>query len=83
MSLECVTDSDCTGDSDNCVSNACFCGSTEKCFGISDTCVMEKCKCGENEECSETEICIAGECRGMLLLIINNLRYHPTLEGAK
>ena len=41
MILECGTDSDCTGDSDKCVSNACFCGSTEKC---SET---EICSAGE------------------------------------
>ena len=63
--LECFIDSDCTEDSDTCVSNVCVCGSTEKCSGRTDTCVMEKCKCGENEECSETELCIIGECRGM------------------
>ena len=65
MILECVINSDCIGDSDNCVSNACFCGSTDECSGRTDTCVMEKCKCGENEECSETELCIVGECRGI------------------
>ena len=62
--LECVIDSDCTGDTDTCVSNVCVCGSTEKCPGDS-TCVIGKCKCGEHEECSETEFCIAGECLGM------------------
>ena len=65
MILECWTDSDCIGDSDTCVSNLCFCGSTEKCAGRTDTCVMGKCKCSENEECSETSICSNGECRGM------------------
>ena len=65
MILECATDSDCTGDSDKCVSNVCFCGSGGKCSGRTDTCVMEKCICGENVECSETEICSAGECQGM------------------
>ena len=69
MILECFIDSDCIGDSDNCVSNACFCGSTDECSGRTDTCVMEKCKCGENEECSETELCIVGECRGIWYLI--------------
>ena len=72
MILECFTDSDCTGDSDTCVSNTCVCGSTEKCSGRTDTCVMETCKCGENEECSETEICSAGICRGMLFFIFEN-----------
>ena len=72
MILECGTDFDCTGDSDKCVSNACFCGSTDKCSGRTDTCVMEKCKCGKNEECSETEICSAGICRGMLFFIFEN-----------
>ena len=61
---ECVIDSDCTGDSDTCVSNVCVCGSTEKCSGGS-TCVIGKCKCGEHEECSETESCINGECQGI------------------
>ena len=65
MFLECNTHADCTGDSDTCISNDCFCGSTDICSGRTDTCVMEKCKCGENEECSETELCIVGECRGM------------------
>ena len=69
MILECFTVSDCTGDSDSCISNTCVCGSTEKCSGRTDTCVMEKCKCGENEECSETEICSTGECRGKRILI--------------
>ena len=70
MILECLTHSDCTGDSDSCVSNVCFCGSTEKCSGITaDACVIGKCKCGEHEECSETEICSVGECVGMLFLI--------------
>ena len=61
--LECFINSDCTGDSDTCVSNVCICGSTEKCSGDS-TCVIGKCKCGEHEECSETEICSVGECVG-------------------
>ena len=65
--LECFADSDCTGDSDTCVSNVCVCGSTEKCSGDS-TCVIGKCKCGEHEECSKTEFCIAGECLGMWFL---------------
>ena len=29
--LDCDNNADCTGDSDSCVSNVCFCGSTEKC----------------------------------------------------
>lgn len=62
MILECFTDSNCTGDSDTCISNACLCGSIEKCFGKTDTCVMGKCKCGEHEECTEIESCNAGEC---------------------
>ena len=71
MILECFIDSDCTGDSDNCVSNACFCGSTDQCSGRTDTCVMGNCnKCGENDECSETEFCGTGECRGLLLLVL-------------
>ena len=65
MILECSTDSDCTGDSDTCISNVCFCGSIAKCFGRTDTCVMGKCKCGEHEECSVTETCSAGECQSM------------------
>ena len=68
--LECFTDSDCTGDSDTCVSNSCVCGSTEKCSGITvDACVIGKCQCGEHEECSETEICSVGECVGRWFLI--------------
>ena len=63
MILACSTDSDCTGDSDTCISNSCSCGSTEKCYGRSDTCVMGKCQCGEHDECSETESCNAGECQ--------------------
>ena len=66
--LECFVDSDCTGDSDTCVSNVCGCGSTEKCSGDS-TCVIGKCKCGEHEECSKTETCIVGECRGIWFFI--------------
>ena len=63
--LECHTHADCPGDSDTCISNACFCGSTDKCSGRSDTCVIGKCKCGGNKECSKTAMCIVGECRGM------------------
>ena len=70
MILECVINSDCIGDSDNCVSNACFCGLTAKCSGRTDNCLLEKCKCGENDECPETEICSSGECRGMYFLIL-------------
>ena len=76
MILECLTNSDCTGDSDTCVSNLCFCGTTEKCTGRTDTCVMEKCKCGENEECSETEFCSTGECRGILIFDIGKILFH-------
>ena len=65
MILECLTDSDCAGDSDACVSGVCFCGSTKKCTGRTDTCVMGKCKCGEKEECFQTEFCSTGECWGM------------------
>ena len=70
MILECVINSDCIGDSDNCVSNACFCGLSAKCSGRTDNCLLEKCKCGENDECPETEICSSGECRGMYFLIL-------------
>ena len=80
--LECFADSDCTGYSDTCVSNVCFCGSTEKCSGmIADACVMGKCKCGEHEECSDTEICSVGECVGMWFLIFTKSNLISSVSG--
>ena len=69
ITLECYSDTDCTGISDTCKANACFCGSTDKCSEIAGTCILGKCKCGENEGCSEHEICSAGECQGILFFI--------------
>ena len=44
MILECYTDSDCTGDSDTCVSNTCFCGTTAKCSGELSLCSDSQCQ---------------------------------------
>ena len=44
MILECYNDSDCTGDSDTCVSNTCFCGITAKCSGRLSVCSGGQCR---------------------------------------
>ena len=41
--IECDNDADCTGDSDSCISNVCFCGSSEKC-SETETCVVGECR---------------------------------------
>ena len=65
MISECTTNDDCSGASDTCKFNICYCGSTNKCTGGADTCTSGKCKCGENDECSSQEVCALGKCVGM------------------
>ena len=61
---ECNTNEDCSGASDTCKSNVCYCGSETKCTRIADTCKTGQCKCGEYDECSSHETCILGKCKG-------------------
>ena len=74
--IDCHANADCNGNSDTCVSNYCHCGSNVKCSGRpdssgkSDICKNGNCKCGENDECAENEICVLGNCHGMLFLIL-------------
>ena len=64
IKIECVTNEDCSGASDTCISKICYCGSEKKCTGRSDTCTNGKCKCGENDECASTELCFLKKCHG-------------------
>ena len=59
---ECLTDEDCNGASDTCISNVCHCGSKARCSGRADTCIASLCKCGESDECPEDEFCNLGRC---------------------
>ena len=64
ITIECLTDEDCFGASDTCISNVCHCGSNARCSGKTNKCTKGICKCGENDECSSTEICSLGKCVG-------------------
>ena len=78
--VDCNSDNDCTGNSDTCVSNFCHCGSSVRCSAVegnsslkTDTCNDGLCvKCGDNDECSGYDVCLLGECKGMLILTIKS-----------
>ena len=60
VTSECSDDKHCSGVSDKCTSNVCFCGTKKKCSGTSDTCTDGNCTCGGNSECSSEKVCYPG-----------------------
>ena len=69
ITSECTSNADCSGASDTCKVNICYCGSDDKCTGGADTCTDGQCKCGVHDECSFPETCFRGKCLGKQMTI--------------